>query len=115
LPCGLEAAYPLVAGGARCDPLEADIHPLLALDPPPIPLSIADPLAGVSALVERLQATAHELDREGAVPTREVRLLAEAGLMAAPVPSALGGRGIGTEAGGSVTLLALLAGIGRGR
>ncbi len=65
-------------------------------------------------LVAELQATAPDLDREGAVPVREVVLLAEAGLLAAPVPRALGGLGLGTEAGGSATLLALLAEIGRG-
>jgi alkylation response protein AidB-like acyl-CoA dehydrogenase len=87
---------------------------LPALDPSPIPPSTTDPLARISALVERLQATAPELDREGAVPTREVRLLAEAGLLVAPVQGRLGGRGLGTEAGGTASLLGLLAEIGRG-
>jgi alkylation response protein AidB-like acyl-CoA dehydrogenase len=65
-------------------------------------------------LVERLQATAHELDREGAVPRNEVGMLAEAGLLGLPVPRALGGLGLGTEAGATAGLLALLSEIGRG-
>jgi alkylation response protein AidB-like acyl-CoA dehydrogenase len=65
-------------------------------------------------LVERLQATAPELDRPGAVPSREVALLAEAGLLAAPVPRRHGGLGLGTEAGETAGLLAVLSEIGRG-
>ena len=61
-----------------------------------------------------MQATASELDREGSVPVREVALLAEAGLLEAPLPTDLGGLGLGTEAGDTVCLLALLAEIGRG-
>ncbi len=41
-------------------------------------------------------------------------MLAEAGLLAAPVPRALGGLGLGTEPGGSLRLLSLLAEVGRG-
>ena len=48
------------------------------------------------------------------MPVREVQLLADAGLLAAPVPRAFGGLGLGTEAGDTVSLLALLAEIGRG-
>jgi len=65
-------------------------------------------------LVNRLQDIAHLLDHQGAVPVCEVQLLAEAGLLAAPVPRAFGGLGLGTEAGATVSLLALLAEIGRG-
>jgi alkylation response protein AidB-like acyl-CoA dehydrogenase len=61
-----------------------------------------------------LQATASELDRPGAVPTHEVALLAEAGLLTLPVPRRLGGAGLGTEAGQTAILLALLSEIGRG-
>jgi alkylation response protein AidB-like acyl-CoA dehydrogenase len=64
--------------------------------------------------VERLQATAPDLDRPGAVPAREVSLLAEAGLLATPAPRRFGGQGLGTEAGQTVSLLALLSEIGRG-
>jgi alkylation response protein AidB-like acyl-CoA dehydrogenase len=74
----------------------------------------ADPPANLSALVAQLQATAPGLDQAGAVPTHEVRLLAEAGLLAAPVQRHLGGLGLGTEAGGTASLLGLLAEIGRG-
>jgi alkylation response protein AidB-like acyl-CoA dehydrogenase len=41
-------------------------------------------------------------------------LLADAGLLAAPVPRRFGGYGLGTEAGDTVRLLSLLAEIGRG-
>ena len=71
-------------------------------------------IAAASELVGELQETAHLLDREGAVPVREVRLLAEAGLLAAPVPRAYGGLGLGTDPGETVSLLALLSEIGRG-
>lgn len=71
-------------------------------------------LAGLAPLVDRLQATAPDLDRAGAVPVRETELLADAGLLSAPVPRALGGLGLGTESGDTVGLLALLAEIGRG-
>jgi alkylation response protein AidB-like acyl-CoA dehydrogenase len=70
--------------------------------------------ADIDEIVERLQATAPDLDRPGAVPVREVGVLAESGLLAAPVPHRLGGLGLGTEAGASVSLLALLSEIGRG-
>jgi alkylation response protein AidB-like acyl-CoA dehydrogenase len=61
-----------------------------------------------------LQAGAPALDRPGAVPTRDVGLLAEAGLLAVPLPRRFGGLGLGTEAGGTLRLLALLAEVGRG-
>lgn len=90
------------------------IHTLPSLDVPAGAACAGNGATTLLALVEQLQATAPNLDREGAVPIREARLLAEAGLLAAPVPSVLGGRGLGTEAGGSASLLALLAEIGRG-
>ena len=90
------------------------IRPLPTLTPPVNDAQVASLLGAASRLVEQLQATAHTLDCEGAVPIREARLLAEAGLLAAPVPRALGGLGLGTEAGDTVSLLALLAEIGRG-
>ncbi|MGE3910850.1 MAG: acyl-CoA dehydrogenase family protein [Chloroflexota bacterium] len=85
--------------------------PASAIDAPTdTPLHLPD----VAQLVERLQATAPELDRPGAVPAREVALLAESGLLAAPVQRRFGGLGLGTEAGGTACLLALLSEIGRG-
>lgn len=90
------------------------IHPLPTLTPPTDSPQIAALLGAASRLAEQLQATAQTLDCEGAVPVREARLLAEAGLLAAPVPRALGGLGLGTDAGDTVSLLALLAEIGRG-
>src|SRR5262245_29263319 len=79
-------------------------------------LLLDGPLASpdLRRLVERLQSTAPDLDRAGAVPTREVAMLAEAGLLSLPVPRRHGGLGLGTEAGETATLLALLSEIGRG-
>ena len=68
----------------------------------------------LARVVEQLQASAPDLDREGAVADREVALLAEAGLLATPAPRAFGGLGLGTEGGGTATLLGLLSEIGRG-
>jgi alkylation response protein AidB-like acyl-CoA dehydrogenase len=54
------------------------------------------------------------LDREGAFPEEEFRRIAEAGLLAAPLPRALGGLGFGTEAGGVLPGLQLLTRFGWG-
>jgi alkylation response protein AidB-like acyl-CoA dehydrogenase len=58
--------------------------------------------------------TAAALDASGALPGRELQLLAEAGLLAAPLRRELGGLGLGTEPGGTLALLAVLREIGRG-
>src|SRR5688500_8717687 len=73
------------------------IHPLPTLNPPASDVQVAALLRAASRLAEQLQATAHMLDHEGAVPVGEVQLLTEAGLLAAPVPRDLGGLGLGTE------------------
>ena len=80
---------------------------LAALSASPSPSSLAE-------LIDELQARAPELDQEGAVPIREAHLLADAGLLALPVPRALGGGGLGTDPGHTVTLLSLLSEVGRG-
>jgi alkylation response protein AidB-like acyl-CoA dehydrogenase len=74
----------------------------------------SDMLAGVSMLVEQLQATAPDLDRVEAVPVRETQLIAAAGLLGAPVPRSHGGLGLGTDVQQSHRLLALLSELGRG-
>ena len=94
--------------------MEATILTLPSLDPSGTTHDDASFTSDVMDVVEQLQATAPDLDRPGAVPTREVRLLAEAGLLAAPVPHRFGGMGLGTEAGTTARLLALLSEIGRG-
>jgi alkylation response protein AidB-like acyl-CoA dehydrogenase len=70
--------------------------------------------AALVALVEQLQQDAPQLDREGAVPAREIARIAALGLLAAPVPHTLGGLGYGTNSGATLGLLALLSEIGRG-
>ncbi len=45
-------------------------------------------------------------------PQAELQLLAEAGLLTAPLPQALGGLGLGTEPGGQLALLRTLAAVG---
>lgn len=95
-------------------PWRCSIHALPALDLPRLPDAPADLLAGVSTLVARLQATAPELDHEGAVPVHETGLLADAGLLRAPVPRSLGGLGLGTDPHQSHRLLGLLSEVGRG-
>ncbi len=90
------------------------IQTLPSLDPPKSGAGRSERLTDLTTLVDRLQASAPELDRECAVPTREVALLAEAGLLVAPVPRRFGGLGLGTEAGETAGLLATLSEIGRG-
>jgi alkylation response protein AidB-like acyl-CoA dehydrogenase len=90
------------------------IQTLPSLDPPRSAARRSEHPADLSALVDRLQASAPDLDRECTVPTVEVMLLAEAGLLAAPVPRRCGGLGLGTEAGETAGLLAILSEIGRG-
>ena len=74
----------------------------------------ANLLAVISTLVEQLQASAPDLDQEEAVPFREIQLIADAGLLGAPVPRRLGGLGLGTDPNQSHRLLSLLSEIGRG-
>jgi alkylation response protein AidB-like acyl-CoA dehydrogenase len=80
----------------------------------PSPPTPTGRLASLPALVAWLQDSAPDLDREGAVPSRQMQALAEAGLLGAPVPRSNGGLGLGTEPGGTLQLLALLCELGRG-
>ena len=57
---------------------------------------------------------AADLDREAAFPAADVAALAATGLLTAPVPRAAGGLGLGSEALGSPTLLAVLRLLGSG-
>jgi alkylation response protein AidB-like acyl-CoA dehydrogenase len=56
---------------------------------------------------------AADLDRDGAFPAADILALGERGLLAAPLPPALGGSGCGTEAAGADGLCAVLRTIGR--
>lgn len=55
---------------------------------------------------------AEAADRDGGFPQAELETLAAAGALIAPLPERSGGRGLGTEAGGSGALLELLERIG---
>lgn len=59
-------------------------------------------------------AGAEAIDREGAFPTREFAALRDAGLLAVPLRSDLGGLGLGAEPGRMHALLRLLAAVGWG-
>lgn len=59
-------------------------------------------------------ANASTIDYEGAFPAEEFTLLAEAGLLAAPLRREFGGLGLGTEVGSTLPLLLLLKQLGRG-
>ncbi|MBV8886446.1 MAG: acyl-CoA/acyl-ACP dehydrogenase [Chroococcidiopsidaceae cyanobacterium CP_BM_RX_35] len=54
------------------------------------------------------------VDRNGAFPAREFELIAQAGLLAAPIQRQFGGLGLGIEAGVTYELLMLLKHLGRG-
>ena len=54
----------------------------------------------------------YDNEREPTAPRAELRLLADAGLLTAPLPVALGGHGFGTAPGGHLPLLRTLAAIG---
>lgn len=66
-----------------------------------------------AALAPRLLAQAAHSDVEGGFPTQEFGWLREAGLLAAPLPAALGGSGLG-ETAHTAALLSTLRHIGRG-
>ena len=95
-------------------PARCNIQPLPLLDSSLAPSPDAARAVSLSALVEQLQAMAPDLDREGAVPSREMQALAAAGLLGMPTPRTLGGLGYGTESGETIHLLALLCELGRG-
>lgn len=59
-------------------------------------------------------ARAGLLDVAGAFPAEDIDALRVAGVLAAPVPAALGGAGLGTEPGGAEAVLTLMLALGRG-
>ena len=70
----------------------------------------------LAAAVRRVAAFAAErapaLDVDGAFPDLETEALADEGLLAAPLPRALGGEGLGTEPAGALPLLGVLRTLG---
>lgn len=77
-------------------------------------LSVAEALARATKIADLAFANASAIDRQGAFPAEEFELLASSGLLAAPLPHAEGGLGLGTEAGSTLALLLLLKQIGSG-
>ncbi len=77
-------------------------------------LSVSEALARATKIADLAFANASTIDRQGAFPAEEFELLASSGLLAAPLPHAEGGLGLGTEAGGTLALLLLLKQIGSG-
>lgn len=65
-------------------------------------------------IADLAQASAAAIDQHGAFPVKEFEAIATHGLLAAPLPRAYGGLGLGTEAGGTLPLLLLLKQLGRG-
>ncbi len=65
-------------------------------------------LAALRASIEPIQANAAALDAACAFPAADMERLAQAGLLAAPVPRGLGGFGAGTEPAGSDLVATLL-------
>ena len=83
-------------------------------EPGPTTNRAAALLGAVQALVPAMQARASALDRDGAFPDADLAALADAGLLVAPLPEALGGLGAGTEPGGAELARALLVLCGTG-
>ncbi len=73
-----------------------------------------DLLIRSSEAANRIAGWAAGVDKKGAFPVRAFEALADAGLMTAPLPSAFGGDGLGTEPGTLHFLLRVLANVGRG-
>jgi alkylation response protein AidB-like acyl-CoA dehydrogenase len=71
-------------------------------------------LAGLADLVPRMQCTALALDRSGDFPCDDLNLLRGIGALGAPLPTSLGGLGMGTEPEGARDLMDALRLIGRG-
>ncbi len=59
-------------------------------------------------------ARAGVADSAGAFPAEDVEAMRQAGVLTWPIPSALGGAGVGTEPGGANAILALMLMLGRG-
>ncbi len=80
----------------RIDPAESDIATL------------------VREAADACRAEAAALDRAGLVPPASIQRLGEAGLLAAPLPAAADGWGLGSAAGSTARLLEILTALGSG-
>ncbi|MDT8329816.1 acyl-CoA dehydrogenase, partial [Roseomonas gilardii] len=64
---------------------------------PTMPASQAEMLERLDALLPGMEERAARLDEEGGLPGEDVAVLGAAGMLAAPLPRALGGLGWGSE------------------
>lgn len=80
----------------------------------PSNLSLDDLLVRVSEIADFCATHAAAIDHNGAFPIKEFELIAEAGLLAAPLHQELGGLGLGINAEVTGELLMLLKQMGRG-
>ncbi len=71
-------------------------------------------VATIEAAVPLLRDEAAVCDAAPAFPARSIAVLRSAGALAAPMPQANGGLGLGTEPGGVAGLVAVLGALGRG-
>jgi alkylation response protein AidB-like acyl-CoA dehydrogenase len=76
--------------------------------------AISQVLEQAAAIANYSAAHASEIDHNGAFPAREFQLIAEAGLLSAPLQREWGGLGLGIDANVTGQLLLLLKQIGRG-
>ncbi len=74
--------------------------------------SRADPIAAAAVVAEGAAARAGALDHDGAFPSDDIAALRAGGLLAAPVPAALGGVGLGTSLEGALPMLQVFRRIG---
>lgn len=78
-------------------------------------MSVAPSLAAaVAARAGTMRANADRLDAEGAFPAEDLAALRGLGVLAAPLPHAQGGTGLGTAPDGAADCAALLMALGRG-
>ena len=71
-------------------------------------------LSQTATIAAACAAEAASLDQEGCFPAAAFARIADAALLAAPLPRALGGLGLGSEAGFTFPLLQVLKTLGRG-
>ena len=74
---------------------------------------LTDLLKKITPVIEFCAANAAKIDRNGAFPVQEFELIAQAGLLTAPLARAWGGLGLGIDASSSSELLMILTQIGR--
>jgi alkylation response protein AidB-like acyl-CoA dehydrogenase len=77
-------------------------------------LSVAEVLVHATEIADYCAANAAAVDQNGAFPVKEFELIAEAGMLAAPLQPDLGGLGLGIDGSVTYELLILLKQIGRG-